>query len=298
MHSVYIIKKAEKEKQVQQRLALRTESTSPDAHREKTRRLAERSEIRLDEWLMNTAQFGVETLEEQKLACNHKFRDRLPQMELGHCAVSPSRYVTQTDRIEATIKNQMIMRDRYRKLLQSEIFRQRDEVKEIQPRLKFASCTEDDRINNAITMNPVMPLQPWTPYDHPTRRKLRDDDSRKNMSSKDFDIYRRAGGGYPHDFLNASEAFKRQFGSKPDDFRPRNREPDLGGEFRNVVPGFHTDNIPGKWNMDLTLYNTSSPRILSPKTITAQNSRSPVPEEEGGVTESALLTHGPPNPKP
>eukprot|EP00961_Rhodomonas_salina_P126503 1704513-Rhodomonas_salina.1 len=62
MHSVYIIKKAEKEKQVQQRLALRTESTSPDAHREKTRRLAERSEIRLDEWLMNTAQFGVETL--------------------------------------------------------------------------------------------------------------------------------------------------------------------------------------------------------------------------------------------
>lgn len=43
--------------------------------------------------------------------------------------------------------------------------------------------------------------------------------------------------GWPHDYLAAEEPYAPLFGTKPDDFRQRNVENEIAGEFANNVPG-------------------------------------------------------------
>jgi hypothetical protein len=257
MHSIHVVNKRERDSLTAERLRSRTEPPDLGKHRNKTRRLAQNYETRVDRWLLQTSDSRIEALPRMKLACHHEFRERSVDLELANPRVSPLNYTTERDRIEHELSrgpSSLIMRDRWTQKSGS-LFREREPGKEIQLSMVFSHRSASERINDEIEKNPVMPLQPWTRFDNPIYRKFRGAvDPSKHTGGCDFDLYRSRGFGPrsppPKNFLFSQMEFARPFGSRPSDFRPEDSGTFIEGHFYNVVPGYSPDRQPGKWRMD------------------------------------------------
>ena len=195
--------------------------------------------------------------EERRLAVHHKFRERCPELELAHPNVSPARYFPEFDRIRETIHSQKFVQGRYTGE-ESNVGRERDRSLDIQPTMRFKPRTDGERINQSISQNPVMPLQPWTRFDNPTMRKIRDEDKARWKAGygRDFDRFSSASRvTLENKFLfsqleyDPAAPLKHPFGSKHDWYCSRNKHGELAGDFRNIVPGYSPDSSMGKWRM-------------------------------------------------
>eukprot|EP00277_Geminigera_cryophila_P029521 CAMPEP_0179489198 /NCGR_PEP_ID=MMETSP0799-20121207/64630_1 /TAXON_ID=46947 /ORGANISM="Geminigera cryophila, Strain CCMP2564" /LENGTH=239 /DNA_ID=CAMNT_0021304973 /DNA_START=31 /DNA_END=746 /DNA_ORIENTATION=- len=196
MHSIHAVKKRERDNQVRETLRIRNDPSNSNARRLKTRKLAEDYESRVDGWLVQTQDSKIESIPKIRLACHHKFRERSVDMELANPRVSPMNYTRERDRIDAEIthgNSSLVMRDRWTQK-SGAIFREREPGKEIQPLMVFSHRHAEERINDIISRNPVMPLQPWTRFDNPVYRKFRGAvQPAKFTSQEDFDLYKSRG---------------------------------------------------------------------------------------------------------
>jgi hypothetical protein len=239
--------------QVAQRLQ-KKEVTNLAAHRAKTRKLAENYETRVDGWLVNTQQGKIDAVPRVRLACHHTFRERSRELELGHDRVSPQLYTSERERIGRELthgSSSLVMRDRWAPKRGS-LFREREPGKECQPAMVYRPRTSNDRINEEISKMPVMPLQPWTRFDHPSYRKFRPDDPTKHVGGR-FQLDLTKGERTPKpekNFLFSQIPFAAPFGARSDDFRPADVSMHIEGPFYNIVPGYSPDSLPGVWRMD------------------------------------------------
>ena len=120
-----------------------------------------------------------------------------------------------------------------------------------------------------------MPLQPWTRFDNPAMRKIRDEDKRrwKAGPGRDFERYRTDGIGRksPPDraFLFSQLGYddnaplKYPFGARRDLYRPRAPGDEVAGDFHTIVPGYSEDSVPGKWRMS----SPNSPAASPPRQL-------------------------------
>jgi len=221
--------------------------------------------------LRQTSESKIEPIAKINLACHHNFRERTVDMELANPRVSPLNYTKERDRVEAELSqgtSSLVMREPWTQKSGS-LFREREPGKEVQPVMVFRHRSAEERINDQIAKNPVMPLQPWTRFDNPIYRKFRHPDPLKFAGGgDDFDLYRSRGFGArsppSKDFLFSKMPFARQFGSRSDDFRPHDVSGDLEGHFYTVTPGYSPDASPGKWRMDRELTGPpESPQLWS-----------------------------------
>ena len=253
MHSIHVLKKRERDASVAQRLQ-KKEVTNLAAHRAKTRKLAENYETRVDGWLVNTQQGKIDAVPRVRLACHHTFRERSRELELGHDRVSPQLYTSERERIGRELthgSSSLVMRDRWAPKRGS-LFREREPGKECQPAMVYRPRTSNDRINEEISKMPVMPLQPWTRFDHPSYRKFRPDDPTKHVGGR-FQLDLTKGERTPKpekNFLFSQIPFAAPFGARSDDFRPADDSMHIEGPFYNIVPGYSPDSLPGVWRMD------------------------------------------------
>mmetsp|Transcript_3268 Transcript_3268/g.6528 ORF Transcript_3268/g.6528 Transcript_3268/m.6528 type:complete len:384 (+) Transcript_3268:97-1248(+) len=255
MHSVFALKKKEREEQHVASIRARIMSEDPASHSRKTKKLANRYEVRVDSWMKDGE--GKERIASDKnTVFYHKFRDRSPTCELGNPSISPRRYATEAQRIADALAATHSDREQYTGKPIA-LFRARDKAREIHAdsTMRFRPRKQKDRIEEYIAGNLVAVKDPWTRYDHPSHKKSRDVERNKWVGGEgvDFDLSVSLKEEWPHNFVAASAPYALAFGAKPDDFRERNPQMEHSGEFLNNVPGYFPDDTPGKWQMDFEL---------------------------------------------
>lgn len=131
------------------------------------------------------------------------------------------------------------------------VFRLRDKEKEIGGAFRYRARNSQERIEEFVAQNLCAERPPWSRKDHPSHHteRPRSPDRWVAGEGKDFDLGPAKPDAFPHNFVGSEAPYGAAFGSKPDDFRKRDPDSELSGEFHNIVPGYFPDSTPGKWEM-------------------------------------------------
>lgn len=135
------------------------------------------------------------------------------------------------------------------------VFRMREKDKEIVGALRYRARNSQERIEEFVAQNLCAEQPPWSRKDHPSHHTERPKSPEKWVAGQGHDFYLgpAKADAFPHNFVGSEAPYAAAFGSRHDDFRKREPESELGGEFHNRVPGYFPDSTPGKWEMSLEL---------------------------------------------
>uniref|UniRef100_A0A7S1HJZ2 Uncharacterized protein n=1 Tax=Hemiselmis andersenii TaxID=464988 RepID=A0A7S1HJZ2_HEMAN len=257
MHSVYAVKKKRRDEEHVKTMRARNMNLDPWTHTNKTNKLANRYEVRVDNWMRDGEEKERIAPDPTKTSVfHHKFRDRSPERELANASISPRRYTTEALRIADALSASHREREPYTGKPIA-LFRARNKDGDIHAdsTMRFKPRNSKQRIAEHVAGNLVAEQPPWTRYDHPTHQRSRDVKKSKWVGGGcvDFDLSPHLKDAWPHDFVAANAPYALAFGARAEDFRERNPELEHSGEFLNNVPGYFPDNTKGKWQMDYDL---------------------------------------------